>query len=118
MVNPTLERTEHPPLEQRGDVMHTRHDFVSLFIPTADDRHALLVACSREPRIACPPVGVNDRARFHRLSNEVQQTFGGNILDAFQSDAPDRSPFFSAATTTMDFFPISRPRLPSSGPPT
>src|SRR3990172_7572825 len=94
LLNTTLERTEQPPLKQRGDVMHARHDFVSLFVPAADDRNAMLVARSREPLIAFPPIGVNCRPRLHGLSNEVQQAFGGDVLDAFQSDTPDCSTVF------------------------
>ena len=94
VLNAALKGSEQPSFEQRGDVMNARHDFVRLFVPTADDRNARLVACGREARIAFPPVGVNGRARLHDLSNEVQQTFGGNILDAFQANAPDRSPVF------------------------
>lgn len=94
LLNTALESSEQPPLEQRGDGMNARHDFVSLFVPAADDRNVMLVACSREARIAFPPVGVNCRARLHGLSNEVQKAFGGNILDAFQPDAPDCATVF------------------------
>ncbi len=116
-LNTTLERTEQPPLEQRGDVMNARHDFVSLFVPDADDRNTMLVARSRKPRIdscasnaeqnrynkfflkvnykslwlAFPPGGVNCRAKLGGLSNEVQQAFGADVLDAFESDTPDSS---------------------------
>jgi len=94
LLNTALESSEQPPLEQRGDVMNARHDFVSLFVPTADDRHAMFVPCGREARIAFPPVGVNCCARLHGFSNEVQKAFGGNILDAFESDASDCASVF------------------------
>ena len=94
MLNTALKRAEQPALEQRGDVMNPWHDFVSLFVPTADNRNAMFVACDRKARIALPSVGVNCCARLHGFSNEVQQAFGGNILDAFQSDAPDGAPVF------------------------
>ena len=38
-------------------------------------------------------------------------------LRCFNRMRPMPRPFFSAATTTMDFFSIPRPRLPSSEPP-
>ena len=94
LLNATLERSEQPSLEQRGDVMNARHDFVSLFVPTADERNAMLVARNREAGIAFPSVRVDCCARLHGLSNEVQQAFGGDILDAPQADAPDSAAVF------------------------
>src|SRR5665647_2156490 len=88
MLNTALKSAEQPALEQRGDVMNPWHDFVSLFVPAAEGRNAMFVACDRKTRIALPSVGVNCCTRFHGFSNEVEQAFGGNILDAFQSDAP------------------------------
>jgi len=92
MLNTALQSAEQPALEQRGRLVNARHDFVSLFVPAADDCHVMFVACRREgtggrkARVASPSVGVNGRARLHGLSNEVQKAFSGNILDAFQSD--------------------------------
>lgn len=116
LLNTTLKRTEQPSLEQRGDVMYARHDFVSLFVPATNDSNAMLVARSREPRIAFPTVGVNCRAvapgstvsrmKSSRLSAETS-------LTRFSRIRPITRPVFSAAITTMDFFSISRPRLPS-----
>jgi hypothetical protein len=94
MLNTALKSAEQPALEQRGDVMNPWHDFVSLFVPTADNRNAMFVACDREARIALSSVGVNCCARLHGFLNEVQHAFGRNILDAFQSDAPDGATAF------------------------
>ena len=94
MLNTALKGSKQPALEQRGDGMNPRHDFVSLFVPTADDRSVMPVACSREACIAFPPVSVDCRARLYGFSNEVQQTFGGRIFYAFESDAPDRATSF------------------------
>jgi transposase len=74
--------------------MNARHDFVSLFIPAADERNAMLVARSRKSGIAFPSVRVDCCARLHGLSNEVQQAFGGDILDAPQADASDSPAVF------------------------
>src|ERR1039458_3208902 len=94
LLNTTLKRAKQPSLEQRSDIMNAWHDFVSLFLPATNDRNAMFVTRSREPRIAWPSVGVNCRARLHGLSNETKQTFGGNVFDAFQSDTPDGSTIF------------------------
>src|ERR1019366_1474467 len=94
LLNASLERSEQPPLEQRGDVMNARHDFVSLFIPAADDRNAMIVTRGREAGIAFPSVRVDCCARLYGLSNEVQQAFGGDIVDAPQADAPDSTAVF------------------------
>ena len=93
-LNTSLKGSESPPLEQRGGVMNWWHDFVSLFVPTADDGYAMRVPCGREARRAFPPGGVHGRARLHGLSSKVHQPLGGNILDAFQSDATDCSTVF------------------------
>src|ERR1019366_6173840 len=94
LLNASLERSEQPPLEQRGDVMNARHDFVSLFTPAADDRNAMLVTRGREAGIAFPSVRVDCCARLYGLSNEVQQAFGGDTVDAPQADAPDSTAVF------------------------
>lgn len=94
LLHTALKGSEQPPLEQSGDVMNARQDFVSLFVPSADGRHAMLVTCGGEARIAFLPVGVNGRARLYGLSKDGQQAFGGDILDAFPSNAPDRSTVF------------------------
>ena len=51
--------------------MNAWHDFVRLFLPTANDRNAMLVTHSWESGIATPSIGMNSRAKFHRLSNEA-----------------------------------------------
>ena len=94
MLNTTLERSKQPPLEQRGDVVNARHDFVGLFVPAADDRNTMLVARSRQASVAFPSVGVNCRARDNAVSNETQQAFGGDVLDVPQADTPDSPPVF------------------------
>ena len=94
MLNTTLKSAEQPTLEQRGDVMNARHAFMSLFVPAADDGNVMLVARRRKARITSPSVGVNGRTRLHGLSNKVQKAFGGNILDAFQSDTSDGATIF------------------------
>jgi len=67
LLNSALERSEQPPLEPRGDVMNARPDFVSMFVPAADDRHTMRVARSRQAGIAFPPpVGMDCRARDPR----------------------------------------------------
>jgi hypothetical protein len=94
MLNTALKSAEQLALEQRGEVMNARHDFVSLFVPAADDCNVMLVARHRKACVAPPSVGVNGRAKLHGLSNEVQKAFGGNILDAFQSDTSDGATIF------------------------
>ena len=45
MLYTALKSAEPPALEPRGNVMNARHGFVSLFVPAADDRNTMLVAC-------------------------------------------------------------------------
>lgn len=63
LLNPTLERTKQPSLEQRSDVMDARHDFVGLFDTSANGRNEMLVACSRKSGIASPSVRVDSCTR-------------------------------------------------------
>ena len=89
ILDTTLERTEPPPLEQRGDVMDARHDLVGLFGASADHRDTVGIACIRKSSVASPAIGMNGRARLDRLPDEWPQALRGDVLDAAQSDAPD-----------------------------
>ena len=94
LLNAALERSKQPPLEQRGDVMHARHDFVGLFVTGADDSNAMFVTRRWQARVTFPTVGMDCRARVHGLANEVPQAFGGDILDASRPDTADSPTMF------------------------
>src|SRR5476649_1209325 len=77
MLNATLKRTKQPPLKQRGDCMHARHEFVSLFRAGADHCNLVWIARFFKSVIAPPSVGMNNRTLLNYVPDELQQAAGG-----------------------------------------
>jgi hypothetical protein len=113
MLNTTLKSAEKPSFEQRGEVMNARHDFVSWFVPAADDCQVMFVTYRRMVRITSPSVGVNGHARLTFSRMKSRRLSAETSLTRFSRMRPMARPFFSAAITTMDFSsisPVSRSR--------
>ena len=44
LLDTALKHYTQPPLEQRGDVVNARHDFVAVLVYAGDDRNAMRLA--------------------------------------------------------------------------
>ena len=90
--------------------MNVWHDFISLFVPAADDHKTEF--SSRGACVVFPPIGVDSLARFYAKSGRLTVETSLRRFSRMQLVA--RS-VFTAATDTMDFFSI--PRTIAKAPP-
>src|SRR5271166_6020829 len=87
MLDATLVSTDQPSLEQRGDEVDARHDFVRRVGAVAEDRDLMLVTGRRQSGITSPAVGVNHRPALHSALDEGKQTVCRDISDLLKADA-------------------------------
>src|SRR5580700_8989230 len=87
MLDATLVSTDQPSLEQRGDEVDARHDFVRRVGAVAEDRDLMLVTGCRQSGITSPAVGVNHRPALHSALDEGKQTVCRDISDLLKADA-------------------------------
>ena len=83
--------------------MNVWHDFISLFVPAADDHKTGF--SSREACVAFPLIGVDCRARFYVKSSRL--TVESSLRRFSRMRLLARS-VFTATTKSMDFFSIPR----------
>ena len=87
MLDATLVSTDQPSLEQRGDEVDARHDFVRRVGAVAEDRDLMLVTGRRQSGITPPAVGVNHRPALHSALDEGKQAVCRDISDLLKADA-------------------------------
>src|SRR5208283_88293 len=87
MLDATLVSTDQPSLEQRGDEVDARHDFVRWVGAVAEDRDLMLVTGRRQSGITSPAVGVNHRPALHNGLDEGKQAICRDISDLLKADA-------------------------------
>src|SRR5208283_2434942 len=92
MLDATLVSTDQPSLEQRGDEVDARHDFVRRVGVVAEDRDLMLVTGRRQSGITSPAVGVNHRPALHSALDEGKQTVCRDISDLLKADAAKQVP--------------------------
>src|SRR5271165_2173902 len=92
MLDATLVSTDQPSLEQRGDEVDARHDFVRRVGAVAEDRDLMLVTGRRQSGITSPAVGVNHRPALHSALDEGKQTVCRDISDLLKADAAKQVP--------------------------
>jgi hypothetical protein len=118
MLEAALVGANQSSLEQRGDEVDARHDFVSRVGAATDNSGLMLIASRRQSRITAPSVGMNDSPKLHGALDEGKQAVCRDIPDMLKADAAEPRPFFPAAMAMMALRSVSRPRVPASGPPT
>src|ERR1035438_8345609 len=94
MLNSALVSAEHPPLEQRGDVVDAWHHHVRRIRAGADDGNLMLVAGRREPSIAAPSIGVDHRTGHYGRLNERQEAGARHVFDAANPNPADALAIF------------------------
>src|SRR5208337_3146623 len=87
MLDAALVSTDQPSLEQRGDEVDARHDFVRRVGAAAEDRDLMLVTGRRQSGITPPAVGVNHRPALHSALDEGKQAVCRDIFDLLKADA-------------------------------
>jgi hypothetical protein len=87
MLDATLVSADQPSLEQRGDEVDARHDFVRWVGAAAEDRDLMLVTGRRQSGITPPAVGVNHRPALHSALDEGKQAICRDISDLLKADA-------------------------------
>ena len=87
MLDATLVSTDQPSLEQRGDEVDARHDFVRRVGAAAEDGDLMLVTGRRQSGITPPAVGVNHRPALHSALDEGKASICRDISDLLKADA-------------------------------
>jgi hypothetical protein len=120
MLDAALVGANQPSLEQRGDEVDARHDFVSRVGAAADDSGLMLIASRRQSRVTAPSVGLNDSPKLHGALDEGEQAVCRDIADILKADAAEPPAILLGcyAMAMMALRSVSRPRVPASGPPT
>src|ERR1035441_10706921 len=70
----TLMRSQHPALQQRCDLMDTRHDYMRWIATTGDTDNMMLVSFLCQPCIALPAIGAHLRSLLNCELHEGNQT--------------------------------------------
>jgi hypothetical protein len=113
-----LVRTQYPPLQERGNSMHARHQLRCLLPAAPQSRNLPLVALGLQTRVALPAVGVNGTAgSMQSFTKECRLTAEASSITRIRI-RPVPSPSAWAAITTKALLSVCRPATPSSNPPT
>src|SRR5664279_3904705 len=84
MLDATVERSHEPSLEQRGDLVNPRHQFMGCFGSAADRTDVVSVTQRGQTGVAPPTVSMDRRTARHCAQDERQQAVGRDVLDAAQ----------------------------------
>lgn len=82
---------DQPPLEQRGDEVDARHDFVSRGGAAG---YLMLVPSRSQSGIAPPSIGVNNGPGIHGTLDEGKEAVRRDVLDSLEADATKPSAIF------------------------
>jgi hypothetical protein len=89
MLEAALVGANQSSLEQRGDEVDARHDFVSRVGAATDNSGLMLIASRRQSRITAPSVGMNDSPKLHGALDEGKQAVCRDIPDMLKADAAE-----------------------------